>query len=55
MIIVGNGVDNIINLVGMAFIGETWGCPNFIRIIIGTFDENQKFIYALKEVISEKR
>ena len=31
--------------------GETWGCPNFIRVTIGTAYENEKFIQALKEVI----
>jgi histidinol-phosphate aminotransferase len=32
--------------------GKTWGCPNFIRITIGTAYENQKFIKVLKEVLS---
>ena len=31
--------------------GKTWGCPNFIRVTIGTFNENRKFIQALKEII----
>ena len=31
--------------------GKTWGCPNFIRVTIGTLVENKKFIQALKEVI----
>jgi len=31
--------------------GKTWGCPNFIRVTIGTAYENQKFIQALKEVM----
>ena len=31
--------------------GKTWGCPNFIRVTIGTAYENEKFIQALKEVI----
>ncbi|MBU4361233.1 histidinol-phosphate transaminase [bacterium] len=30
--------------------GKTWGCPNFIRVTIGTAYENQRFIQALKEV-----
>jgi len=30
--------------------GETWGCPNFIRVTIGTAYENKKFIQALGEV-----
>lgn len=34
-------------------LGETWGCPNFIRVTIGTPYENQKFILALKEVINK--
>jgi len=34
--------------------GETWGCPNFIRVTIGTPYENKKFVQALKEVLSEK-
>lgn len=32
--------------------GETWGCPNFIRVTIGTPYENEKFINALKEVLN---
>ena len=32
--------------------GKTWGCPNFIRVTIGTSYENEKFIQALKEIIS---
>ena len=32
--------------------GETWGCPNFIRVTIGTPYENEKFIQALKEIMS---
>jgi len=32
--------------------GVTWGCPDFIRVTIGTPYENKKFIQALKEVIS---
>jgi len=32
--------------------GETWGCPNFIRVTIGTTYENEKFINALKEVLN---
>ena len=32
--------------------GKTWCCPNFIRLTIGTPNENQKFIQALKEVIN---
>jgi len=31
--------------------GETWGCPNFIRVTIGTPYENKKFINALKEIM----
>ncbi|MEA1964930.1 MAG: histidinol-phosphate transaminase, partial [Candidatus Aerophobetes bacterium] len=34
--------------------GETWGCPNFIRVTIGTPYENKKFIQTLEEVLSEK-
>jgi len=34
--------------------GKTWGCPNFIRVTIGTPYENEKFIQALKEVTNEK-
>jgi len=30
--------------------GKTWGCPNFIRVTIGTPYENEKFIQALKEI-----
>lgn len=29
--------------------GETWGCPNFIRVTIGTAYENKRFIQVLKE------
>jgi histidinol-phosphate aminotransferase len=32
--------------------GKTWGCPNFIRVTIGTPYENEKFIQALKEIMS---
>lgn len=32
--------------------GETWGCPNFIRVTIGTPYENKKFVQALKEVLT---
>lgn len=32
--------------------GKTWGCPNFIRVTIGTLNENQNFIQALKEVLN---
>jgi len=32
--------------------GKTWGCPNFIRVTIGTAYENEKFIQALKEIMS---
>jgi len=31
--------------------GETWGCPNFIRVTIGTAYENKRFVQALKEVL----
>lgn len=31
--------------------GKTWGCPNCIRVTIGTPYENEKFIQALKEII----
>lgn len=31
--------------------GKTWGCPDFIRVTIGTDYENQKFIQALKDVL----
>ena len=30
--------------------GKPYGCPNFIRITIGTPYENQKFIQAMKEI-----
>ena len=30
--------------------GKTWGCPNFIRVTIGTPYENKKFIQVLGEV-----
>ena len=33
--------------------GKIYGCPNFIRVTIGTTYENQKFILALKEVIDK--
>lgn len=33
--------------------GKIYGCPNFIRVTIGTAYENQKFILALKEVINK--
>ena len=32
--------------------GKTWGCPNFIRVTIGTPYENEKFISTLKEIMS---
>jgi histidinol-phosphate aminotransferase len=32
--------------------GKTWGCPNFIRVTIGTPYENQRFIQAIKEIIN---
>jgi len=32
--------------------GKTWGCPNFIRVTIGTCNENQKFIQVLKEALN---
>jgi len=32
--------------------GKTWGCPNFIRVTIGTLNESRKFIQALKEVLN---
>lgn len=32
--------------------GKTWGCSNFIRVTIGTRNENRKFIQALKEVLN---
>jgi len=32
--------------------GQTWGCPNFIRVTIGSPYDNKKFIEALKEAIS---
>jgi histidinol-phosphate aminotransferase len=31
--------------------GKTWGCPNFIRVTIGTLVENKKFIQAIRELI----
>jgi histidinol-phosphate aminotransferase len=31
--------------------GKTWGCPNFVRVTIGTPCENEKFINALKEIM----
>jgi len=31
--------------------GKTWGCPNFVRVTIGTPYENEKFINALKEIM----
>lgn len=34
--------------------GKTWGYPNFIRLTIGTPNENQKFILALEEVINKR-
>ena len=34
--------------------GKTWGCPNFIRVTIGTAYENKRVLQALKEVINEK-
>ena len=30
--------------------GKPYGCPNFIRITIGTLYENKKFIQAMKEI-----
>lgn len=33
--------------------GKIYGCPNFIRVTIGTAYENQKFILALKEVLNK--
>jgi len=32
--------------------GKTWGCPNFIRVTIGSAYENQRFVQALKEVLN---
>ena len=32
--------------------GKTWGCPNIIRVTIGTAYENKRFIQAIKEVMS---
>ena len=32
--------------------GETWGCPNFIRVTIGIPYENQKFIQGIREVLN---
>jgi histidinol-phosphate aminotransferase len=32
--------------------GKIWGCPNFIRVTIGTAYENNRFIKALKEALS---
>jgi len=32
--------------------GNIYGCPNFIRVTIGTPYENKKFIQALKEIMS---
>lgn len=32
--------------------GKTWGCPNLIRVTIGTAYENKRFIEVLKEVLS---
>ena len=32
--------------------GKIYGCPNFIRVTIGTAYENQKFIQAIYEVIN---
>jgi histidinol-phosphate aminotransferase len=32
--------------------GKTWGCPNFIRVTIGTAYENERFIQAIKEVLN---
>jgi histidinol-phosphate aminotransferase len=32
--------------------GKTWGCPNFIRVTIGTAYENRRFIQAIREVMS---
>ena len=32
--------------------GKTWGCPNFIRVTIGTTYENKRFIQTLKETMS---
>jgi len=33
--------------------GKIYGCPNFIRVTMGTDYENQKFILALKEVMDK--
>ena len=35
--------------------GNIYGCPNFIRVTIGTPYENEKFIQALKEIMSSYR
>ena len=32
--------------------GKPYGCPNFIRVTIGTSSENEKFIKSLKEVVN---
>jgi len=32
--------------------GKTWGYPNCIRLTIGTQYENEKFVHALKEIIT---
>ena len=34
--------------------GKSYGCPNFIRVTIGQFSENEKFIESLREVVNEK-
>jgi len=32
--------------------GETWDCPNFIRVTIGTTYENQRFVKTMKEALN---
>ena len=32
--------------------GKTWGCPNFIRVTIGTTYENQRFVKTMKEALN---
>jgi histidinol-phosphate aminotransferase len=35
--------------------GDIFGYPNFIRVTVGTMEENQRFIEALQKVLQEVR
>ena len=35
--------------------GDLWSCPTFVRVTIGTMEENRKFIAALKRILDPAR